>query len=95
MFKISFKYKLRDIDESVEKLNIEDIYNMFYSQPFELIENDNETRYEEIINDDMIDASIIVEEDSKDELERVINIVKRVLNLNDEDLSVEKVENIF
>ncbi|KMT22184.1 50S ribosomal protein L11 methyltransferase [Clostridium cylindrosporum] len=95
MYKISFKYDLSKVDEGIEKLNIEEIYNVFYTPPFEVITTDYGYEYEEISNNEKIDVNVVIEEDDDDELLRVTEIIKRVLGFTDDELNVERIENNF
>lgn len=90
MYQISFKYSLRSVEDAIEKLNIEEIFNVFYTPPFEVITTDYGYEYEETLSDELIDVNVIVEEDNEIEVARVKAIIGRVLGVK--EFSVTHVE---
>lgn len=90
MYQISFKYSLRTVEDAIEKLNIEEIFNIFYTPPFEVITTDYGYEYEETLSDELIDVNVIVDEDNEVEVARVKGIIERVLEVK--DFTITKVE---
>lgn len=95
MYKISFMYDLDKIDEGIENLSIEEIYNVYYTPPFEVITTDYGYDYKETKENQKVEVSVVVEEDSSGEVKRVTEILKRVLDIADEELTTEKVVENF
>lgn len=95
MYKISFMYDLDKIDEGIENLSIEEIYNVYYTPPFEVITTDYGYDYKETEENEEVEVGVIVEEDRSEEVKRVTDILKRVLRITDEEITTEKVVEDF
>lgn len=82
MYEISFKYPVNSVDEAIEKLQIQDVYNVYYNAPIVVTTTDYGYDFYEK-NDETIDLNVVVESDDQDELTRTVELVKNVLQVSD------------
>ena len=75
MYKLTFKYPLKDAETATEKLYIKDIYNVFYESPLTITTDDNGYGFYENI-EELIDYNVIVESDDLNEVNSCINTIK-------------------
>lgn len=86
MYEISLKINSNEADELVEKLQMADIFNVYYEQPFVVTTDNNGYGYYEE-DDTFFDLKVIVEND--EDLDFQLEIIKNTLNR--QDLEVKKV----
>ena len=80
MFIISYKLPYNKLDETMETLQIHDIYNVFYENPLKITTDDYGYGYIEIDDEDII-LKVAFEED-KDKLDDFLSILKNILNMD-------------
>ena len=80
MFIISYKLPYNKLDETMETLQIHDIYNVFYENPLEITTDDYGYGYIEKDDEDII-LKVAFEED-KDKLDDFLSILKNILNMD-------------
>lgn len=90
MYEISIEYPLSTIDEAIEKLQIADIYNVYYNAPFVVTTTDYGYGYYEK-KDDVTELKIVIEGQNEDECLNEINLIKDILKT--ENLKVNKIVN--
>lgn len=91
MYEIILKYKIEDVDSAIEKLQLEDVYNVFYETPIAITTTEYGYEYYEK-KDEIVDLKIIVESDEEEELNRHVDIIKEYLNVD--PIEVKKLDNI-
>lgn len=91
MYEIMLKYKIEDVDNAIEKLQLVDIYNVFYEAPIEITTTEYGYGYYEK-NDEIVDLKIIVESDEEEELNRHLDLIKEHIKV--EPVQVKKLENL-
>lgn len=97
MYKLTFKYPLKDAETATEKLYIKDIYNVFYESPLTITTDDNGYGFYENI-EELIDYNVIVESDDLNEVNSCINTIKETLlidSIYSEKVEVQSFENEF
>ena len=80
MFIISYKLPYNKLDETMETLQIHDIYNVFYENPLKITTDDYGYGYIEKDDEDII-LKVAFEED-KDKLDDFLSILKNILNMD-------------
>jgi Ribosomal protein L11 methylase len=91
MYEITLKYKIEDVDSAIEKLQLVDIYNVFYESPISITTTEYGYGYYEK-KDEIVDLKIIVESDEEDELNRHVDLIKEYLKVA--SIEVKKLENL-
>lgn len=91
MYEIILKYKIEDVDSAIEKLQLEDVYNVFYETPIAITTTEYGYEYYEK-KDEIVDLKIIVESDEEEELNRHVDIIKEYLKVD--PIEVKKLDNI-
>jgi Ribosomal protein L11 methylase len=91
MYQIILKYKIEDVDAAIEKLQLVDIYNVFYESPIAITTTEYGYGYYEK-KDEIVDLKIIVESDEEEELNRYVDIIKGYLKVD--DIQIKKLENL-
>jgi ribosomal protein L11 methyltransferase len=91
MYQIILKYKIEDVDAAIEKLQLVDIYNVFYEAPIAITTTEYGYGYYEK-KDEIVDLKIIIESDEEEELNRHIDIIKEYLKVD--DIQIKKLENV-
>lgn len=86
MFLLSYKIDHKDLDLTIEKLAIEDIYNVFYDAPLEITTDDYGYGYVEKENEEIIIQ--VAFEGEKSDLNVFESTVNSILNL--QTLSIEE-----
>lgn len=93
MYEISIKYSLSTIDEAIEKLQIADIYNVYYNAPIVVTTTNYGYGYYEK-KDDITELKIVLDSDNEAHCSKEINKIKEILKV--QDLTVNKIaENNF
>lgn len=90
MYEISVKIHITKVDEIIEKLQIEDIYNVFYEAPLEITTDEYGYGYIEKENEEVM-LKILVENDDTIEVERQTQILKDIVK--NKEISVKPLEN--
>ncbi|KZL89427.1 50S ribosomal protein L11 methyltransferase [Clostridium magnum] len=91
MYEIILKYKIEDVDSAIEKLQLADVYNVFYETPIAITTTEYGYGYYEK-KDEIVDLKIIVESDEEEELNRHVDIIKEYLMVD--PIEVKKLDNI-
>lgn len=91
MYQIILKYKIEDVDAAIEKLQLVDIYNVFYEAPIAITTTEYGYGYYEK-KDEIVDLKIIIESDEEKELNRHIDIIKEYLKVD--DIQIKKLQNV-
>lgn len=93
MYEISIKYALSTIDEAVEKLQIADIYSVYYNTPIVVTTTNYGYGYYEK-KDDITELKIVLNGDNESQCSKEINKIREILKV--QDLAVNKItENNF
>ncbi|MDF2880409.1 MAG: ribosomal protein methyltransferase [Clostridiaceae bacterium] len=88
MYEISIKYPMSAIDEAVEKLQIADIYNVYYNAPIVVTTTDYGYGYYEK-KDDITELKIVVDGNNEAQCSKQIDKIKNILKV--QDLTVNKI----
>jgi len=91
MYEIILEYKIEDVDNAIEKLQMVDIYNVFYEAPIAITTTEYGYDYYEK-KDEIVDLKIILESDEEEELNRHIDIIKECLRVD--AIEIKKLENL-
>lgn len=91
MYEIILKYKIEAVDSAIEKLQLADVYNVFYETPIAITTTEYGYGYYEKKNE-IVDLKIIVESDEEEELNRHVDIIKEYLKVD--PIEVKKLDNI-
>lgn len=91
MYEIILKYKIEDVDAAIEKLQLVNIYNVFYEAPIAITTTEYGYGCYEKKNE-IVDLKIIVESDEEEELHRHVAIIKEYLKVD--DIQIKKLENL-
>ncbi|SHI39190.1 [LSU ribosomal protein L11P]-lysine N-methyltransferase [Clostridium cavendishii DSM 21758] len=90
MYEISVKINVNEVDNIIEKLLINDIYNTFYEAPLEITTDKYGYGYIEKDNEDVV-LKVLVEDDNTDEVNKQKKILKDIIL--SEDIEVKHLEN--
>lgn len=91
MYEISIKCSIKDADMAIEKLQLVDIYNVFYESPIVITTTDYGYDYYENENE-LTTLKIIVEDTEDNNLDYYLNTIKNILNVDKVD--VKKLQSV-
>ena len=82
---------LKDVNESIEKLNINDYYNLYYDQPIEQIPEENGSGFIEVQNTS-IELKVILEDSSEVSVEKSKAEIGSILHIEEDLISYQLLE---
>ncbi|AFS78540.1 ribosomal protein L11 methyltransferase PrmA [Gottschalkia acidurici 9a] len=89
MYEISIKCPLSIVDDNIEKLQINEIYNVYYNSPIVIVTDEYGYDYKEK-SGELVDLVIVVDSDDKDLVDSQVILIKDILDLNIDELKVKK-----